>query len=64
LPALRRDQLGHDAAFVVELHVGLGDGVPVFFPRGKIEGERIDLRGLLALVFQSALIFSISCFSM
>ena len=46
------DQFGHDAAFVIKLHVGLRDGVPVFFPRGKIEGERIDLRRLLALFFQ------------
>jgi len=58
------DQLGHNLALVVELHVGLRNGVPVLFPRGKIEGERIDLRRLLALLFKSALIFSISCFSM
>jgi len=46
------DQFGDDSALVVKLHVGLRDGVPVFFPRGKIERERINLRGLFALLFQ------------
>ena len=36
------DQFRNDAALVVELHVGLRDGVPVFFPRREIERERLD----------------------
>ena len=43
------DQFGDDAALVVEFDVGLRDDVPVFLPRGEIEGEGLDLRRLLAL---------------
>src|SRR5579864_8694263 len=46
------DQLSHDAAFVVEFHVGLRDGVAIFLPSREVEGERFDRRRLLALLFQ------------
>ncbi len=39
-------------ALVVEFHVGLRDGVAVFFPRRKIERERLEFRRPLLLVFQ------------
>ena len=43
------DQVFHDLALRAELDVGLGNGVPVFFPRGKIEGEGIELDRPLVL---------------
>ena len=46
------DQIAHDAALVVEFHVGLRDGVAVFFPSRKIERERLELCRPLLLVFQ------------
>ena len=46
------DQVAHDAALVVEFDVGLRDGVAVFFPRRKIERERLQFGRPLLLVFQ------------
>ena len=43
------DQIAHDAALVVEFDVGLRDGVAVFFPGRKIEGERLEFRRPLLL---------------
>ena len=46
------DQFRSDAALIVKLHVGLCDGVAIFFPSRKIERERLDRCRLLALLFQ------------
>ena len=36
---------------LVELDVGLRDGVAIFFPRGEVEGEGLELhRALLVLL--------------
>src|SRR5262249_50864321 len=45
-------QLGGDATLVVQLHVGLRDHVTVLFPRGEIEGERLEIDQLLATLAQ------------
>ena len=46
------DQVAHDPPLVVQFHVGLRDGVAVFFPRRKIERERLKLGRPLLPVFQ------------
>ncbi len=45
------DQFGNDLAFVIEFHIGLRDGVTIFFPCGEVEGERLNRRRLLPLLF-------------
>src|SRR5262249_50209503 len=45
-------QLGGDASLIVQLHVGLGDHVTVLFPRGEVEGERLEIDQLLAALAQ------------
>jgi len=57
------DQFAGDAALVVQFNIGLRDGVPVFFPSGEIERERLDLDRLLFPVLEIELTFSISLFS-
>ena len=48
LPAWRAfDQVGHDAALLVQLHVGLGDDVLVFFPRREVLAVGFEFGRLL-----------------
>ena len=42
----------HDVALGVELDVGLRDGVAVFFPRGEVEGEGLELHLPLLVLAQ------------
>ena len=51
LPA-RVHQIFSDLALVVEFDIRLGDGVPVFLPRGKIEAEGNRVDGALARLLQ------------
>ncbi len=44
----RVDDVLNDVQLLIELDVGLRDGVAVFFPRGKIEAERLEVHGALA----------------
>ena len=46
------DQIAYDAALVVQFDVGLGDGMAVFFPRRKVERERLQLGWPLLALFQ------------
>ena len=57
------DEFGNNLALIVELHVGLRDGVLVFFPSRKIERERLDRIGFLLLLFQLVVDLLASCFS-
>ena len=50
--AARIDDVLHDVALLVQLDVGLRDGVAVLFPRGEVEAERLDLHGALLLLAQ------------
>src|SRR6202044_2133353 len=52
--AARIDELFDDVAVLVELDVGLSDGVLVFFPRGEIEGVGLELN--LTLLFFAQLL--------
>ena len=54
------DQLGDDAALLVQLHVGLRDDVLVFFPGREIIAVRFELGGLLLGGRGRELAFSIS----
>src|SRR6266404_3836437 len=46
------DQVTDNFALVVQFDVRLGDGVAVFFPGRKVEGERFEFSRPLLFVFQ------------
>ncbi len=50
--ATRIDNILHDVQLCVELDVGLRNGVPVLFPCGKIEAERLQVHRALARLAQ------------
>ncbi len=57
------DDILHDVQLLIELDVGLRDGVAVFFPRGEVEAEGGKIHGALLVLLQLLVLLRASVIS-